>query len=82
MLPIVAFSNELEQQSVRPICSLAREDKFRLDQRPKCFLIGIIQASSRLQWKLQEFDNYVMVITLIVNLDYVWDGKGDLSLTV
>ena len=82
MSPIVALSSELEQQSIRRICSLAREDKFRLDQKPKYFLIGIAQASSRLQWKLQEYNNYVMAITLIVNLGYAWDGKEDLSLTV
>ena len=79
MLPTAAFSRELAQQSVRRICSLAREDKLRLDQEPKGFLTGI---SSRLQWELQEFNNYVMAITLIVSLGYARDEKGDPPLTV
>lgn len=68
MSPIVAHSSELDQQPIRCICRLAREDKFRLDQKPKCFLIGITQASSRLQWKLREFNNYILAITLIDTL--------------
>lgn len=82
MWSIVALSSELEQQSIGRTCSLAREDKFRLDQKPKCFPIGITQGSSRLQWKLPQFNNHVMAITLTVNLGYAWDSKGDLSLTV
>lgn len=60
---------------MRYVCSLARKDKSRLDQKPKWFLIGITQASSRLQWKLQEFNSYEIAITLTVNLGYTWDEK-------
>lgn len=47
---------------------IAREDEFRLCQEPQVFIQGRTQASSRLQWKLLEFNNYVMMITSIVNL--------------
>lgn len=54
----------------------------QVNQKPKYFLTGITQTSCRHQWKLEEYNNYVMVIPLIVSLAYAWDGKGDLSLTV